>query len=396
MSSLLNKIRDTKVRNTISFIFIISIFFPFIPSYISTTDTQPTLMIIALIAIYFFVNYPDFYQKYKSQDFTVLIYIFYVIAFSYLSILINTFLMGNGVLPGKYFSFLQFLVAIVFGYSNSFELFDKYANKVFTIYFIFTIIYFLTNGAVENLLILSREYAVGKDLASQGRGSRTLSPEPSFFALQIFNLFLIYSLILVRKGELNLFKNKKIIVIVCFCLLSSLSGYGFMVLFVILSAFFFRYILASVVFVLIFKSYIINYFSEYAYMRAVGLIFKALNNNPLLILSVDRSFVSRFASYQAYVYNFQHHPIIGDGFSLDQGGGFVSILASLGFVGLIVVFYFFIKIFSNVNNRKLIYILFFWFLINFFSGPLGIPPLGIILGLIIRPNFIYKEQLPNA
>ncbi|MEI8109561.1 MAG: hypothetical protein WCH59_01115 [Chitinophagia bacterium] len=381
----IKKLGNIPIRLIICFLFTTTVFFPFIPVVISSTDTQPTFFLLSITTISIFLISPHFYSNYLKEDYSILVYVFLIIFCSLLSIVLNSFLYGQFVIIPRYISFLQFLAAFIFGYTNSFDFFKKYAKTIFFIYFIFTFIYFFTNGAVENLLIRSRVFAEGQDLASMGRGSRTLSPEPSFFATQMFNLYLIYLLLLEKQGDLAIFNNKRILFMVCFCLLSSLSGYGFVIFFIILSAFFTQYFIVFLSLAIIFNSLIFELLSDYSYLRGIGLVLKVIQNNPAILLTTDASFASRFSSFFAYIDRFGNNLLIGDGFSLLQGGGFISILASLGIMGVIMLLSFFIKIFTAIRNRKLKYLLVFWFFLNFFSGPIGIPAIGIILGLIIRP-----------
>lgn len=375
-----------KARNFLSFLFTLTIFFPFIPAFITTSDTQPTLTMLALTTILIFFQAPSFYKEYQNQNYSIIVYFFCLILFSIFSIIFNATFSNNYLIITRYISFLQFLAAIVIGYTNSFNYFKKYIENVFVIYFIFTIIYFLTNGAVENILIRSREFGVGLDLASTGRGSRTLSPEPSFFATQMFNLYIIYTLLLLRENKDKLFSNKKMMAILCFSLIASLSGYGFVLLFILIYVFFKRYIFIALGLAVVFNSFIIEILSSYSRLRAIGLIVKILKNNPLIFIKSDKSVLFRFASFYSYIERFFYFPLFGDGFSLNEGGGFISLAASLGIVGLLFISYFFYKILRNVKNANLKALLIFWFFLNFFSGPIGIPALGIILGLIARPN----------
>ena len=231
----INNFADTPVRVVLCFLFTLTVFFPFLPVLISSADTQPNTFMLAITAILLFLISPNFFGAHLKQDFTILVYVFALILISFISILINSFLYNQIVILSRYISFLQFLAALIFGYTNSFYFFKKYANSIFVIYFIFTIIYFVTNGLIEDTLIKSR-FSYGQDLASAGRGARTLSPEPSFFAIQMFNLLLIYTLLLEKEGIKKVFNNKRVIFIVSFCLLFSLSGYGFAIFFIIFSS----------------------------------------------------------------------------------------------------------------------------------------------------------------
>jgi hypothetical protein len=380
-----NDFASIPVRVVLCFLFTLTVFFPFLPAFISSTDTQPTLFMLAITAITLFLISPKFFSTHLNQDFTILVYIFALILISFISILINSIFYDQIVILPRYISFLQFLAALIFGYTNSFYFFKKYANSIFVIYFVFTIIYFLTNGIIENIFIKSRIFSEGQDLASMGRGARTLSPEPSFFAIQMFNLFLIYTLLLEKEGIKKVFNNKKVILIVSFCLLCSLSGYGFAIFFVILAAFFTRYIFILFGFAIIFNSLIIDLLDGFSNLRGIGLILKIIKNNPLILVSTDLSFATRFNSFFAYIDRFKNNFFIGDGFSLLEGGGFISIVASLGLIGFLIILYLLIKIARTIKSGKLKYLLIFWFFLNLFSGPIGIPALGIIFGLIIRP-----------
>ena len=381
------------VRVVLCFLFTLTVFFPFLPAFISSSDTQPTLFLLAITAILLFLISPNFFSQHLDQDFTILIYVFILVIFSIFSIVINAILYGQIVIFSRYISFLQFLAALIFGYTNSFQIFKKYAISIFKIYFIFTIVYFLTNGAIENFLIRSRFFSEGQDLASIGRGARTLSPEPSFFATQMFNLLLIYTLLLDKEGLKNVFNNKKIIFIVSFCLLFSLSGYGFVIFFIILTTFFTRYITVLFSLAILFNSLIIDLLDGFSNLRGIGLILKLIKNNPIILASTDLSIATRFNSFFAYIDRFKNNFFIGDGFSLFEGGGFISIVASLGLIGVLMILFLLKKIVININNTKLKYLLIFWFFLNLFSGPIGIPALGIIFGLIIRP--INNNKLIN-
>jgi hypothetical protein len=381
-----NDFNSIPVRVVICFLFTLTVFFPFLPAFISSTDTQPTLFMLAITAIVLFLISPNFFSAHLNEDFTILVYVFALIVISFLSILFNSFFYNQVVILPRYISFLQFLAALIFGYTNSFYFFKKYANSIFVIYFVFTIIYFLTNGIVENSFIKSRIFGEGQDLASMGRGARTLSPEPSFFAIQMFNLFLIYTLLIEKESIKKVFNNKKVLFIVSFCLLCSLSGYGFAIFFVILAAFFTRYIFILLGFAIVFNSLIIDLLDGFSNLRGIGLVLKIIKNNPLVLASTDLSFATRFNSFFAYIDRFKSNFFIGDGFSLLEGGGFISIVASLGLIGLLILLNLIIKIFTTIKSGKLKYFLIFWFFLNLFSGPIGIPAIGIIFGLIIRPS----------
>ncbi len=357
-------------------IFVYVVCFPFIPQVVKSSDTQPLLTIL-------FILYPLFkifktknliYIKISNQ---ILIY-FSLILFLLLVLVFNIIFFNKIPIYSRYFAFIQFLIAIFFGLFLQIKTNKNWLSYIFLIYLLFTFIYYLTNGFFEELLIASRDVDT-EELFNLGRGARTLSPEPSFFALHMFNLYVIYKLLYKESKPKIQFINTLLISVL---LLSSLSGYGFLI-FILL--FFIEYTKISFFFLLLiilFYPSLLNVFYNYESLRSVDLIIKFITQNPFSIFQSDASVVSRLTSFNFYFNNIKDNFILGDNFTIFEGGGFIGVISGIGMIGLILLFIYLFKICTKFN--KLNFILIFWSILNFISGPFGIPTMGIIIGLVLR------------
>jgi len=266
---------------------------------------------------------------------------------------------------------------------------ERKFKNVLAVYILFTFIFFLGHGMVENILIPSRS-ASFSNLSNMGRGASTLSPEPAFFALHVFNLYIIFNLIFGQTVKPR--KQFFVFIAVCFCLMTSLSGYGVLILFAIILV---RYLwpsLISLAILFALSGFIIDFLSEYQQFRAIGLLVKVISSDPSILLSSDASIASRLGSFTAYLQSIKDNILIGDGFTLLQGGGFISLVSAMGVLAFLFLFLLFVYI-LNYKGMPLRFrlLLFLWFFLNFFSGPIGIPTLGFIAGLIIRHRFNYES-----
>ncbi|MEE1884716.1 hypothetical protein [Pedobacter flavus] len=375
-----------------------TIFFPFIPSIIPGTDTQPTFFLLFNCSmIYLLVNY-QYQSRYFELNYNKIGAISALFGLILMSVILAKLFIASPTLWARIISFLQFSFALFFAYNSAYFFKIESLKKVFWVFAIFSVIYFLTHGLVERILISSRTDSF-EMLAASGRGAKTLSPEPSFFALHMFNLYLIFHLLASKESKKKY--GDVVFWLTSFCLLASLSGYGFIIFLLILSM---RYTKTMIIFGLIFMAssgLILNYFDSLADFRGIKLLTEILLKNPALILN-DASFASRFGSFFAYIENIKNNFIFGDGFTLLQGGGFISIVSSLGLLAAIFLIYVIVQIFKlKDGSAALKFMLVFWFLLNLFSGPIGIPTLGVIVGLILRRNlkqnnFLKFQNLSNA
>ena len=365
-------------ENSIYIALIFTVCFPFVPQIVKSSDTQPLFAI--LIILYPIVNLLKtkkiIYFVFDKQIFYFLIFLLLILVLLFT----NIFIFNNIPIFSRYFAFIQFLIAIFIGLFLKIRVNFNWIFYILIIYVLFTFIYFFTNGFVEDLLIFSRDNN-SEDLINIGRGARTLSPEPSFFALHIFNLYVIYKLL---SKDIKSNFNHKNLIIISLLLLSSLSGYGIAIfLFLILTEYpkllFFSFLLFF-----IFSPLLINVFSNYDSIRSVNLIIKIITENPFSILETDASILSRLNSFSFYSNNIKENLIFGDNFSIVEGGGLIGVVSGIGCIGIIFLLILLFKIFLNIKNFKLLSTLLFWLIINFVSGPFGIATIGIIIGLIFR------------
>ncbi len=381
--------RPGKVLHNLIFF---TILFPFIPSIIPSTDTQPTFFLLFLLSIFYVLIYPKFLHNYYNLSYNKIYLIFSLLGLILFSVLIARLHIDKPTLYTRIISFLQFAAAIFFTYNTKNFLRAKDIKTTVLIFAVFSIVFFLSHGLVERILIPGRTDSF-ELLQKTGRGARTLSPEPSFFALHMLNLYLIYCLVVGSE-----FKKKSDALVfwtVCFCLLISLSGYGFVIFLILL---FMRYTKLSMIFLILLvisSTYIAQYLESFQSFRGFKLLAKLLADDPSILLK-DKSFSGRLGSFVTYMGNIKDNFIAGDGFTLFQGGGFISIVSSLGIMAVIFFIFFIYRLLAKRISGKLKALLVFWFLINLFSGPIGIAPLGVIIGLILRDDINSQRDQTKA
>lgn len=357
-----------------------TILFPFIPSIIPTTDTQPTFFLLFLLSLLYVLINPGIQRNYYHLSYIKIFSLFSLVGLILTSVLIARLHIDQPTLWTRIISFLQFVSAIFFAYNTKYFLKGNHLKTTLVIFAIFSIVFFLTHGMIERILIPARTDSF-ELMQKTGRGARTLSPEPSFFALHILNIYIIYCL--VASAEFKKRNGAIVFWFASFCLLISLSGYGFVIFIMLmilryrkLSLFFFAILLVS-------SGFVIKYLETLQGFRAFKLLANILANDPSILLK-DRSFAGRFGSFTTYLQNIKENVLLGDGFTLFQGGGFISVISSLGILAVGFFIYFLYRLLKKNISGKLKIMLIFWFLLNFFSGPIGIATLGVIIGLVLR------------
>jgi hypothetical protein len=159
-----------------------------------------------------------------------------------------------------------------------------------------------------------------------------------------------------------------------------------------------RYTKLSMIFLILLvisSTYIAQYLESFQSFRGFKLLAKLLADDPSILLK-DKSFSGRLGSFVTYMGNIKDNFIAGDGFTLFQGGGFISIVSSLGIMAVIFFIFFIYRLLAKRISGKLKALLVFWFLINLFSGPIGIAPLGVIIGLILRDDINSQRDQTKA
>jgi O-antigen ligase len=366
------------IESVFYILFSVIVFFPFIPPLIPSSDTQPFLTLVFILYLLIGCHFVGTKLKIvlDRNIYFLLFFIFVVL----INFVLNYSLFSKVPVYSRYFAFIQFLIAVFLGLFFKINFNPKWFTYVLISYSFFTVIYFLTNGLLENQLILSRDIE-SSDLFNIGRGARTLAPEPSFFALNLFNLFVINSIL--KPVVSNRIKTLNFSLL-ALLLLSSLSGYGILILFIILLVQYPKKVLLFSCIILLLFPVFFEKLQQFENFRSVQILIKILTENPLSLVSSDASIASRFLSFTNYIETIQDNLLLGDNFSVVEGGGLIGLISGLGLIGLIYSIILFIKIFNYILFPKLFIIIIFWFFLNFVSGPFGIPAFGIIIGLILR------------
>jgi hypothetical protein len=291
-------------------------------------------------------------------------------------------------------AFAQFVVAVLWGYFHPDLLARIDLRKVLWIYVVFTVVFVVTNGAVESVLIRSRALGHFARLTGTGRGVSTLSPEPSFFALQIFNLYLVRWMVLQRAERSR--HRTQVFLLSSACWMASLSGYGLFIL--VVSTF----VSATLLFavgggILIGLVPRLALFESVTRTRAVSLLLSIIEDRGIFSVLTDVSFSIRLSSFRQYIDVIQEHTIFGDGFSFAGGGGFISVIAGLGFTGILFLLPFvLIVLLAPGFGWRLRIALVFWFAVNTISGSIGVPSIGVVLGLIAWRGTIGLDALVSG
>jgi hypothetical protein len=369
------------ISKTVFSLLIYTIFFPFVPGVIPGSDTQPFFLIYYLLFNLIILNNVKLQQEYFMKYSNMFLPLAFVLLTSIILINANSIVIDKMIYWTRFISFVQFTFAIFFGVSSKCFFTEKTFIWILCIYLFMTFIYFISNGYIENALIPSRNDSFDT-LTSTGRGARTLSPEPSFFALHIFNLYLIYKLLFKNNSVFD----KWVFYLVSACLILSLSGYGFLLLFaLIIVRYPVRFFIFSIV-SMVMSGFWVSYLESFQNFRSISLLVSIFKNDPLIVLKADRSFDSRISSFNKYIESISDNFLVGDSFSLFEGGGFISVISAFGFLGIVFFIFFLVSIFISNLKLDLKFLLVLWFIISFMSGPIGIPTIGLIVGLVIRTN----------
>jgi hypothetical protein len=371
------------VSGSVHVLLAFTVLFPFVPSIISGTDTQPTFLLAIVFAGVVALAVPAA----GARLFRITLPGAAVVCcgaaalFAWLT-LANWLQPGNALLM-RIGSFIQFSAALLWSYMGRFQWRQRHIVGALVVYFVFTIVYFATGGVIEEVLIRSRTEDAAF-LFGSGRGARTLSPEPSFFALQVFNLFVLYR---VLRFDRTASPRVKLLVtsLVVFCMAASFSAYAALLLVVVLAISYpvFTLGLVSVAFIL--DSPIQRSLMEYESFRGIAVLLTLIDNTGGVreLIRIDASAAGRLLSFGAYMQDIRENPVFGNGFALYQGGGLISIVAGLGLGALLL----FITVAGRIGGGEYSVatkaLLLVWLALNVISGPIGIPILGVIAGSIL-------------
>lgn len=368
------------MRIRISGIIFLGAAFPFIIPLVPSTDTQPTF---SLFAIFFAAAaaIQCINRRVMLRRDELLLAGTVVgggIIWLCASLLISDSAESN---INRVIAFVMLLIAIAAGVLNHRIFTEQRLLLAFAVYIFFTLVFFITGGMVESFLIKARGDEISQ-LLLLGRGASTLSPEPSFFAFQIFTLFLGTRLTVWSRVSR---RSRHLIQLISIGLLTlSFSGFGILYAAMVILLSGRRYVLAfsifgTAAFLFLLGSYKIDS------LRFVNLILLATSAISTGALDLkDLSILGRLSSFQDYIAAFQQNPFFGDAFEYYGGGGLVSVLAALGVFGILLTV---LAASSILNLRKpwpLKFALLVWLTFQFISGPVGLPLVGLTIGIILR------------
>jgi hypothetical protein len=353
--------------------------FPFLIPLVGSTDTHPTFTLLTILfAIVAAVQCMSHRVTLRKSDLLLASAIFASgLIWLCLSLLVNSY---SGNLVNRQITFVMLLLAIATGILNRGIFTPKHIVGALKIYILFTALFFLTKGAIESLIIQSRSEGVMENLLLTGRGASTLSPEPSFFAFQIFTIFLIS-----RLTVWNEFTNRQrhfVQLSTIGLLISSLGGYG--MLYALMTIFLSgrRYMIAASIGVIAAVAFQAS--RDLESLRFVKLLLTlsgAIARGDLNLS--DMSVLARLTSFQEYWDIFTQNIVFGDGFSFFGGGGMISLLASLGLYGLALISLTLFAILLSHTRWRLKVVLIAWLALQLISGPIGLPFIGLTIGLIL-------------
>lgn len=358
--------------------------FPFLIPLVPSTDSQPTFSLFALLfaaaALAQCFNRDVFIRR---DGFFLASAVFGCgLIWLCLSVIVNGLAIDN---INRIVSFIMFQIALATGLLNH-RLFTK--ERVLTAlkaYLVFTVIFFLSRGKIESLIIQSRGEAITM-LLNKGRGASTLSPEPSFFAFQIFTLFLLARLTVWEKMTAR--QKHTVQLITIGLLVASLGGYGLIYAAMVIFLSGRRYIFGSAILGGCALLAVASFF-DISSLRFVKLFTSISSNIASSNWELkDVSILVRLTSFQEYLNIFKEHPFLGDGFRFYGGGGLVSLLASLGFYGLMLILTAVTAVIFLDTGLRLKLVLLAWLAFQFISGPIGLPFVGLLVGVILwRSHF---------
>lgn len=351
-----------------------AIAFPFVLQIVRGVDTQPTFALLMIASFACIGSLRAEFLRAIDRFRLQFLAIFLLILGLPIAMLINEEIFNS---TQRIISYLMFLLALIYGISKSQIITEERLRNTLFVYGIFTLIYFLTQGAIEAALISSRGEAISTYI-SAGRGASTLSPEPSFFAIQVASMFVLALLARTPAGDGSLVISRLIYIFGIGLLLASLSGYGALYAMALICVLSRRFTVVFFGFIVIF----IALFSDIFDVRVIRLINLARQEGLVGIL-VDASIGERLRSFTEYVSIF-FNTIVGNAFQNLGGGGLVSVLAGLGLFSLplfLLLLVGLIRLPVSIFAKGMIAL---WVALTTISGPIGIPVVGIIVGQILR------------
>ena len=165
------------------YIFLLIVFFPFISFGTNDMDTQPWILIFALIFYKDFISSKKFVKTFLFIIFTILVIQIFTL---FISLNTNLFYLFRG-LSG----YLIFLIIYHYQIKNYKKYYNNYENIIFKINYIYifvALLQTLISPFITKFLVNAR--------TSEARGVSSLTPEPTMFGIFLIFFCLLYTLII--------------------------------------------------------------------------------------------------------------------------------------------------------------------------------------------------------
>jgi hypothetical protein len=360
---------------------------PYIPQIIPGSDTQPLFMLVLFLSLMLMSMDSDFLAR-RTINVRSIAIVTGLVASLAIALAYNMLVASKGLYVPRLVAFLQFLLAFLFGASRLWHMPRHWLRNVLIVFVVFTLIYMVTGGAVESLLIRSREGADAA-LRSSGRGVRTLSPEPSILAVHLLNLTVLDSLYF-RRFQVD----ASLLALLLIPLLASLSGYGFVIALTLIGL---RFPLPTAT--------VLSIGALFAWQNLASLQISGVRILDLIggfreygfkLFLLDSSLRTRLASFLQYIESFRSTFPFGDAFTIFSGGGFVSIVSGLGVAGLLFAGCVLYLILAGGYSMRLTLLLLVWAGIYLLSGAFGVPSVGIIIGLLVSNLSLRAHRIDST
>lgn len=368
-----------RIRVSPNQVLFIAAAFPFLVPLIGSTDTQPTFTALAIIlgVIAALQCREALFTVQRSLVILGTLVLLAGGAWLCASILMNAPDVGN---LNRQVSFLMFLVALTTGILNRNLITRGRIVAALLVYLMFTGVFFATKGAVEGLIIRSRSEEGLLQLFVSGRGASTLSPEPSFFAFQVFTLFLLARLTIW--DQLGTRARHFICISSIGLLASTLGGYGMVYAAMVAILAGWRYVVLSLILAAAAVAAVLALdMDSLRFVRLLLAVASSLGGNGLEF--TDVSVLVRLTSFSQYLATFADHAVFGDGFLQYGGGGLISLLAALGLFGVVLLILTVALILTLVPGLRLKLVMLAWLVLQTISGPIGLPFVGLTIGVVL-------------
>jgi hypothetical protein len=380
-------------KKILSYLFIVSVFFPYISIYDFGSDQQPFSVLTGALLILFY-----------RKNFLISEFLIFIILF--VSIVI--FLLGetNFLSVRSLFNYVSFFIVSFVSYrvlTSGIIKFDFILKYCILLWFFVSFVQFFYSRDFLTFIVANSRTTVD-------RGVTGLSPEPTFLGI-VFIFFILY---LLHKEVQHKYKFISLCIIgIVFFAQSSMAVLFLMILlllFLIINLSLKSAIKVLALILIIFLSF--SFFENSRMYKIINIIF----DDPYNIISLDASINDRFFHIYFSLLGFYDNYFLPNGFTewlpyvsskisiynnlifiewFSLGGrimsGYGAVFYELGFFALLIPSTFFI-ILGNIyfcNIKKLIFHFLFINIIMFSAIPIGFSMFGFYVGYL---NFLVWER----